>query len=202
MAGEARSGQDANGLDRKGKDRSGVEPTGEECIGDYMKIERKWKSGSHLNHLDVNAVAEEINELIEENLGSYTARELREKAKNPNSAMHNGIEWDIEKAADLYQVDQARTISRSVVTHYIKDTGEPPLEIRDYIAVSFREDDTGKQYTNRNAVLQSEDLRIEFLTAAFRDMKNFEKKYEFITEFKAIFDAMHVVIEANEKEIN
>ena len=167
-----------------------------------MKAIKKWKNGSHLEHLDVHAVAEEIDDLIEENGGSYTARELRDKARNPISAMHNGIEWDIEKAADLYQIAQARTISRSVVTHYVRDTGEPPLQIRDYIAVSFREDDTGKQYTNRSTVLQSEDLRIEFLTAAFRDMKNFEKKYEFITEFKAVFDAMHAVIEAHEEETN
>ena len=168
-----------------------------------MKKERKWKESSRLKGvLDVDAVADEINELIATNGGSYTARELRDKAKNPDSAIHDGIEWDKEVAADLYQIDQARHISRSIVTviHH-KDTGEPPLEVRDYVAVTFRDDDTGKQYAKTSDVLAKEDLRIEFLTAALREMQTFKKKYEFIAEFKALIGAIDDASEFVQEEI-
>lgn len=66
------------------------------------------------------AIRVQLAELEMENGGRLTPSAVVEAAKNPSSPMHGCFEWDSEKAAYQYQLDQARELITSV--HVVQHT--------------------------------------------------------------------------------
>jgi hypothetical protein len=65
-----------------------------------------WRQGFPNRKLDAAACAAEMKEILQEH-GKLTAELLREKARHKDSALHDGITWNLREAADICQLSQA-----------------------------------------------------------------------------------------------
>ena len=74
----------------------------------------KWRANRSLS-ADAQKVGEELDALLSID-GTFTPRRVVDAARDPSSAMHSCFEWDNEKCGELYRIEQARYLVRSVVT--------------------------------------------------------------------------------------
>lgn len=89
--------------------------------------------GARFNDETAKLIAAEVIELAA--AGVSTAEGLVRKAADPKSAMHDLIEWDVTRAAALYQEQQARVIVDHIVIRIHYPDGET-RETRAFCAAS------------------------------------------------------------------
>lgn len=79
------------------------------------------------------AIGVECERIADENGGILRPSDVVRAAKDPANVMHDYFEWDNDKAGDLYRLEQAREIIRSV--QFTKITDERiyrfPVFVRD-----------------------------------------------------------------------
>ena len=79
------------------------------------------------------AIAVECHLIADKNRGILRPSDVVKAARNPANVMHDSFEWDNDKAGDLYRLEQAREIIRSV--QFTKITDERiyrfPVFVRD-----------------------------------------------------------------------
>lgn len=109
-----------------------------------------------------NAARQRILELSQAHAGAITAQMVVDDARDPESPLHDYIEWDAERGLHQYQLTQARQLIRTVrveVTtihqtfrppHFVRDP-DLPRETQGYIALPTLQ---GEAERSRSAVLQ------------------------------------------------
>lgn len=135
-----------------------------------------WKLNGIYN-ADAQEVAKELDSLGDE----YTLKDVVEKARNENSAMHSCFEWDDTKAAAKYREQQAGNMIRMLV--YTKE--EEPAErtnIR-YIVSTGKRDNT---YTPTRRIIRNEDEYAALLERALSELRAFKEKYKSLSELEEI----------------
>ena len=85
-------------------------------------VKYKWVKGFNRS-ADANKVGRELMGLQARD-GVVRPAAVVEAAMNPKSEMHRIIEWNDERAANLYREEQARSIIRSIRLVYSGDDGE------------------------------------------------------------------------------
>lgn len=60
------------------------------------------------------AIRARLAEIEERNGGRLTPRDVVADARDPDSPLHSCFEWDTERAADAYRIEQARSLITSV----------------------------------------------------------------------------------------
>lgn len=85
-------------------------------------VRYKWVKGFNRS-ADANKVGRELMSLQARD-GVVRPAAVVEAAMNPKSEMHRIIEWNDERAANLYREEQARSIIRSIRLVYSGDDGE------------------------------------------------------------------------------
>jgi hypothetical protein len=89
--------------------------------------------------------------------------------------LHQHFEWDVNRVAEAYWTDQARSLIRAV--HIVNDvSGEAEIA---FFSVS---DKTGVSYRSNDDVKSSTDLRRAVLLQAERDLEAWERRYRLITD--------------------
>jgi hypothetical protein len=95
-----------------------------------------WKSGSRVKG-DPQKVGEELEALPDKNASSVVRA-----AKKSKGELHNCFEWDTDKAAEEYWLEQARLILRSIViVTEPEKKDEEPVVYRAYEPIRYRDED-------------------------------------------------------------
>lgn len=136
-------------------------------------------------------IKKELELIRKENGGILKPNDVVTFAEDPKTALHKRFEWDDNKAAHEYRLEQARYIIRVAVI-VNPSTGE---NIRTY--VSLRNDrDNGDSYRTMVDVLNDKKLFNMMLEDALTDLHTFENKYDSLKEagkLKKVFAAIETL---------
>jgi hypothetical protein len=100
---------------------------------------------------------------------------------NTESEIYKRLEWNDDKAAEAYRIDQAR---RLIVIYIRSDEG-------DRATISLVQDrNSAGGYRHLNRVLQNRDLRLAALRQALRELRSFERRYRHIQQLAGVFAEM------------
>lgn len=156
------------------------------------KKEYSWNPSfaNPIAHTDINKVIKELKE-IEEVYGDITAEHLIESSKNKKSVLHGYFEWDNEKAADRWRLQQASYLLRRIEVKVIKDGN--PIMIRAYSLTSAAE------ALNKNPVYRAVDYdkpNIDFLeTSSIGDLKRVRARLSPYDKFNTVVAFIDSAIE-------
>lgn len=152
-----------------------------------------FRKGSRIN-LNAEKVYNELIEIKNNNEDNIASpAEVVEFAKtHKDSELNKGFEWDIEKAAYQYNLQQARHIINNIIRIEVKlpETVDDSEDIKEH-KIEFRpfthlDGDIG--YKSTIEIYSSEDNYERLVKQAFDDLKYWREKYNDIVEFKQIFE--------------
>ena len=123
---------------------------------------------------DPQKIGEAIDKVATANDGHIKPAAIVEAARASRSPLHRHFEWDDEKAADAYRIEQARTLIRSIRT--IDDTGDAKPA---FLSVNEK---AGVSYRTFSDVMSSTDLQYAVLKQADRDLEAWESRYQELTD--------------------
>lgn len=124
-------------------------------------------------------------EKIAEKRGSLKASYVVEESRNKNAVLHKCFEWDNQKAADKYRINQAQDMIRNIVSVKIGQI-EPSKPVRAFI--NFKQDNEFVSIVN---VINNSELLENMLDAAMKELKAFQCKYaalEFLSDLMSGID--------------
>ena len=81
----------------------------------------KWKIESFSKKIDANKVVDELNRIESKN-GLLNPISILNEARNENSILHPLFEWDNNKAAEQYRLQQARNIINNIEIIIVSDS--------------------------------------------------------------------------------
>lgn len=105
-----------------------------------MESKYQWKINSLGRNVDPDEALNEIQK-AETIFGKITPENVLKIAYSEDSALHTLFEWDDEKAAQNYRIQQARNIINNIEIKVVSDDG--PISIPVFEVVSTK---TGNQY--------------------------------------------------------
>ena len=92
----------------------------------------------------------------------------------------------LEKAAEAYRLDQARTIIRAI--RQINDNGDAKLA---FLSINEK---TGTSYRTYSDVVDNADLQHAVLRAAERDLRAWEARYQELTDVCSMVSDARLVL--------
>lgn len=111
--------------------------------------------------------------------GMITPEGVLARAQNPKSPLHAAFEWDDEKAAVQYRLEQARALVRS----YKVKIPELNVNIRRFTSIETAD---GRGYDETTRVLDNPFLRRQLLDRLTAELKAIQSRYERIGEAAGI----------------
>lgn len=129
-----------------------------------------WKEKSR-HSVPAQVAGLEIERIRAERGEFFTPSDVVQEARAEDAPLHPEFEWDDQKAADRFRVDQAGYLIRSIVIVSDQPEQEP---IRAFVSIS---DDDGYRYTSISRAFSHPDMRENVLSQAASDLRAFERKY-------------------------
>jgi hypothetical protein len=124
-------------------------------------------------------------EIREANDGTLTAQAVVDAARPPDHPLHQHFEWDEEKAAEKYRVQQARQLIRIVKLQYIDKRGEVQ-RMRVFHSVPDPESVSGRSYVPLEEIERSEVMTAQLRRSMEIDWRNLHRRYRQFAEFAAM----------------
>ena len=134
-----------------------------------------WRLKSLAKGIDANEAVNEL-ERIENVYGKLTAENILSESRNANAILHDLFNWDDEHAAELYRLNQARTILNNIQVRTIT-SGAPKL-ISVYEVVNL-----GAERTYKNIEAMSPHDVAYILKVALRELNSAREKLERFERF-------------------
>ena len=136
----------------------------------------------------LTSVQDELLYLCKKNKGVLNPHDIVEYAENPDTYLHSKFEWDDDKAAGEYRLEQARRIIR-LEFEIIQNTDVAVGPVR--LFVSLR-DDRNKEggYRLIENVVKDNDLRQAMIKEALMEFVRIRNKYSTLVELADIFTAI------------
>lgn len=145
----------------------------------------KWKSNNgFFKGVDAEKVHAEIETLGE----LYSAEDIVDKARNPESELHKCFEWDDTEAAEKYRQYQARIVVDSLMVVVEREEQEP-TEFRLYQSTG-----RGKGYAKSTVIARDIDEYKALLDRALAELEAFKRRYEHIVELSSVIDEIDNLI--------
>src|SRR6185437_1323639 len=133
------------------------------------------EAGSRYSNKDAAKIGPALQTLSEE--GAVTPRDVVDAARSSNSPLHDYFEWNDKKAADLFRVEQARNMLRSIRVRYIEDGA--PKEARAFQVVSGTGwKDEPRQYRSFEVLYGDSAFAANMMDNAIADLATFKRRYE------------------------
>ena len=152
-----------------------------------------WKDGARgVGKLDAQEVGDCLEKLRLRNGGVITAEVVLAEARKKRSPLHDGFEWDDTAAAHQYRLEQARSITRAVITFIGEEQDDTP--IRAFVTLG------GGDYESITTVLSVKSKRDALLGQALEEMRTFRRKYHHLKELATVFVAIEELTAEKEKE--
>ena len=120
---------------------------------------------------DPQKIGEALEAVRQQHDGKLRPEDVLTAAKDPANPLHAHIEWNVERAAYAYQLNQVRAIVRIVRV----ETGSGEIH---RAFVSLRTDDSGKSYRSLGDVLASGNLRRALLRQAEEELAQWRRRYQ------------------------
>ena len=139
-----------------------------------------YRSGHSVSQLDPQAVGDEL-ERIRAEKGSLKPEFVVEAAQEDGNPLHDGFDWDNEKAAHQHRLQQAR---RMIVAVRIIDG---PVQIDCPAFVSIRSAEVGRSYVPTVAALTDAELRARVLMEARQAIESLRRRY---AAFESVADVL------------
>jgi len=111
----------------------------------------QFKMKSLAKGIDVEKAVVEITR-IQEKYGSITPENLVEAARSKKSILHAAFEWDDNKAAEHYRLQQARSFINNIEVTIVSDGEERSVPVYEIVTVA----DSGRQYKHIDTLTYSE----------------------------------------------
>ena len=131
---------------------------------------------------DIQALLLEIREA---NDGVLTAQAVVDAARDPLHALHQHFEWDDEKGAEKYRVQQARQLIRIVKLTYVDKRGEV-RKMRVFHSVPDPDSLSGRSYVPLGEIERSDVMSAQLLRSMEIDWRNLHRRYRQFAEFRAM----------------
>ena len=135
------------------------------------------------------ALGEVLKKIMHENGGMVTAYQLVEFARPTESPLHPYFTWDDTEAARLHRLNEARFILR-VAVEYV---GAPDRREAIRVAVHLSSDDAG--YRLLAEVLTDEEMRMQLISDAARDVDVMKNKYTKLVELRPAISKLAKTVE-------
>jgi len=162
-------------------------------VKDMVRECHSWKANRRIK-VDAGAAAKVIEKVAKKHPEGLKPQYLVEEARNPRCPLHEEFTWDDSEAAELYRVQQAKYIIRSlVVTIETVRSGKTvrSQKLRSYTSLGKGETD-GKDsaYHDTKEILSDAQLRKQVLLKIWRQLLNLKAQYEEYKEFAAVWAAV------------
>jgi len=160
----------------------GMERTGMERIfligGIWVRsMKRKFKQGSRIS-FDAKKVSEEIRSMGDE----ITPADYLEYARNnTESESHKCFEWDDAKAAEIYRLERAGEILRSITIEWetVTPAGATVINVvREFENVGDKSNPSRRIYVPIETALSDSDYRKDVFEGIRKDIENLKHKGE------------------------
>lgn len=159
-----------------------------------LEIENiRWRPTSKIS-LDPEIVFDELNKITEKNGGSLLPEAVVKSAKSSRSPLHSVFQWDDDVAANLYRVDQARHLIRSIEVTYAE---LPEAPVRAFHVQRIEEEDGSERnaYWRTEEILDDDDARVDLLARAMSELQSVRRRYRVLNELSGIFSEIEKVVE-------
>lgn len=164
--------------------------------------ERKcsWKSGSRIK-ADPNE-AFGVFESLRKSEG-LSPRSLVEASRPDGTVFHGEFEWNDEKAAEEYRINQASHIIRSfVIVHEAPKTDEKAepqtIEVRAYLPTHNKEEESRGTYESLDVIVRDDNMRMRMMKDCLSEIKWVQSKYR---KLQDIVEMLNVPVKALQEEI-
>lgn len=150
------------------------------------------EAGSRFSNKDAVKIGPVLFEMSEH--GGVTPRDVVDAARSTNSPLHSYFEWNDEKAADLFRLEQGRNMLRSINVRYI-ESGQPKTARAFQVVKHGAYEDQPRQYRSLQVLYGDSAFAASMMDAALDDLSSWKKKYQPYTEMWARFgDAFQQVV--------
>ena len=146
----------------------------------------KYRDGYRPSLKDPQVVGDRLQELRDK-YGALTPGIVLKDAKAKKSILHGAFEWDDSVAAKNWRLHTARNLIRSVVT-IESDADE---DIRYKPAFVFVQTPQGPQYQSLARVLSDDELRLQVLSRALKELEQWTDRYKEYEEFYLVVEEAH-----------
>lgn len=155
--------------------------------------EWSFRAGSRLKG-DPKKVAAELQRIKKNSSGDKQqlyAESVVQAAEPTRSILHDYFEWDDDKAAQEYRLEQARHLIRSIrITYDNPKAPEKDIEVKLFVNLDGGQTNTPEPYIDVATALTEEQYRAQLLRNALRDAHRWANKYRALTELDTIFNAI------------
>lgn len=148
----------------------------------------KWKEDFRFP-TPAQLAGERLETIREKNGGKLTPKDVVEDSRPEDSPLHHCFEWDDEKAAESFRLNQARAIINHVVAVVQHD--EKEYNVRAFVSVTTKGSD--RHYTSMGYAMSQEDLRKQVVQSAWRELEGWKNRYKEYEELSTVFNAIDAV---------
>ena len=152
-----------------------------------IRIKYKWKPYSRVG-VPAQTVGERLD-YLRKKYKRLTPQIIVSDAKPKDSVLHKAFEWNNNKAADLYRVDQARYMMRSIVICTLP-TGEKCKPTKMWISIRSEKDKNKREDIHIYDAMSNPKLRRIVLKQALDELQQWKRRYEDYVELAEIFQAI------------
>lgn len=124
--------------------------------------------------------------------GNLDVRVVPDAARDKRNYLNRFFEWDDEKAAKEYRVDQARELVRSIQVVQSDNTRPRPA----YISIQGKDD--GRAYRTLSAIENNLSLQVRLYEMAKRELESFAVRFQRMT---SVVELIKPAIEATDAYI-
>lgn len=155
--------------------------------------------GSSITVEQAQKFGEQIEALIEANDGSIVVTQVVDDAKHEDSPLHEFFEWNDQRAAERYRLNQARYILRSIEVMIKAEDGQENT-VRAFHHVTVDDSFTSARNKAEHVVvtiqraMSEEDLRKQIIEEALRQLQAWQRKYRQYKELGAIIKAIDEIV--------
>lgn len=151
------------------------------------------ENGSRFSNKDAEIIGPVLVDLAEK--GGVTARDVLDVARSKNNPLHTYFEWNNEKAADLFRLEQARNIMRSIRITY-QDAEEKTHSSRIVQAVTTSAYSDKPRSYHSFKILHGDTLfAAQLLGASIDDLRSWKKKYEpYVDMWDKFSETLQIVV--------
>jgi len=130
-------------------------------------------------------------EQLESQFGKVTPKIVLESARNKDSVLHPCFEWNNEIAAEKYRESQAGFIIRNLVVRVESaNVSENKTCVRAFVNIQT---ETSSEFLSARKVLADDELRVQLLESAKKELQFFKDKYSTLEELAEVFEAIEKV---------
>lgn len=147
----------------------------------------KWKEAAQIK-ADAQAAAAVLNDL--EKKGELNATNVVKVSKPKEAVLHDDFEWNDEKAACEYRLNQARKIMQSLIVIPEVENGEQQEPVRAF----FKIETDSPTYQSIVTIMQTPSQKDMLLKLALKELKAFREKYKRLKELSDVFESIETAL--------